>query len=101
MIEKYPDSRWVPEAEYQIGNCFFVWNKCEESVKQYNKLLEKTPDTKYKNDIMLSIGVCMEDKEDYTQALKIYRDLEDKYENKVLIKKRIDAVMVRMRNKHR
>jgi len=101
IVDKYPDSNWAQEAEYQIANCYFVWNKCDDAVKQYNRVLETYAQTKYKNDIMLSIGVCMEDKEDYTQALKIYRDLEDKYENKLLIKKRIDAVMVRMRNKHR
>ena len=101
VVEGYPNSRYVPEAEYEIANCYFVSNKCEDAVKQYQKVLDKYPDTVRKYDIMLSIGVCMEDKEDYSQALKIYRDIEDKYENKALIKKRIESTLARMQKKHR
>ncbi|MBI5178433.1 MAG: tetratricopeptide repeat protein [Nitrospinae bacterium] len=101
LVDTRPSSPYVPEAEYQIANCYFVANKCDDAIKQYNRVLEKYPATKYKNDIFLSLGVCMEDKEDYTTALKYYRDLENTYENKALIKKRIDSVMTRMRDKHR
>lgn len=101
VVDTYPNSKYVPEAEYEIANCFFVANKCEDAVKQYQKVLDKYPDTPRKYDIMLSIGVCMEDKEDYSQALKLYRDIEDKYENKALIKKRIESTLARMQKKHR
>lgn len=101
VVDTYPNSKYVPEAEYEIANCFFVANKCEDAVKQYQKVLDKYPDTPRKYDIMLSIGVCLEDKEDYSQALKIYRDIEDKYENKALIKKRIESTLARMQKKHR
>ncbi len=101
ILETYPNSKYVPEAEYEIANCYFVANKCEDAVKQYQMVLDKYPETSHKYDIMLSIGVCLEDKEDYSQALKIYRDIEDKYENKALIKKRIESTLTRMQKKHR
>ncbi len=101
VVDTYPKSKYVPEAEYEIANCFFVANKCEDAIKQYQTVLDKYPDTPRKYDIMLSIGVCLEDKEDYSQALKVYRDIEDKYENKALIKKRIESTLGRMQKKHR
>ncbi len=101
LIDSYPNSKYVPDAEYQMANCFFVANKCDDAIKAYQKVLDKYPDIANKYDIMLSIGVCLEDKEDYSQALKIYRDIEDKYENKPLIKKRIEATLARMQKKHR
>jgi TolA-binding protein len=99
ISEKYPNSKFLAEAEYQIANCFFVWNKCDDATRQYNMVLTKFPTVKYRNDILLSLAVCMEDREEYSSAIKIYRELEEKYENKALIKKKIESATARMRNK--
>lgn len=101
LIERYPGSKLVQEAKYQIGNSYFVMNDCKSSNRQYRKVLEDHPDIKSRYEILLSIGVCMEESEEYGQALKIYREILDKYKNKRLIEKKIDAVLARMRSKNR
>ncbi len=101
FLERYPGSKLVPEAEYQIGNSYFVMNRCDEAVKQYDRVLEEYPDTNRRSDILLSIGVCLEEKEEYGRALQIYREIKDKYRNPRLIQIKIDAVLERMKDKNR
>ncbi len=101
LVEQYPGSRLVQEAEYSVGNAYFVMNKCDLAVKQYRKTLENHPDTGFRYDILLSIGVCMEEKEDYANALQIYEEILDKYKNRELIQRKLDFVLSRMKAKNR
>ncbi|MEE8484405.1 MAG: tetratricopeptide repeat protein [Nitrospinota bacterium] len=101
LVEQYPRSRLVQEAEYNVGNAYFVMNKCDLAVKRYRKILENHPDTSFRFDILLSIGVCMEEKEDYANALQIYEEILDKYKNRELIQRKIDFVLSRMKAKNR
>ena len=101
FLERYPGSELVPEAEYQIGNSYFVMNRCDDAVKQYERVLEEYPDTNRRSDILLSTGVCLEEREEYGRALQIYRDIKEKYPNPRLIQIKIDSVVERMRDKNR
>lgn len=101
VIEQYPDGDLVPQAEYQIANSYFVMNRCEPAVKQFDLLLENRPDVSFRSDILLSIGVCMEEREEYAYALQLYEEILNKYGNRELIQRKIDAVLARMRAKNR
>ncbi|GMT43118.1 MAG: hypothetical protein IEMM0002_1529 [bacterium] len=101
LLTSHPNSKLIPEAQYEIGNSYFVMNNCEEAKKQYRKTLEEYPDIEWRSDILLSLGICLEEKEEYGQALQLYKGLLDKYHNKALIKKKVDSVLARMKDKNR
>ncbi len=101
LKNRYPDSELIAEADYQIANCYFVLSDCQRASKAYRKLLKKYPDNEWRHDILLSMGVCMEEKEHYSDALVIYRDLADEFPNKALIQAKINAIEERLEEKNR
>jgi len=99
--KQYPRSRLITRTEYEIGNCFFVMGDCKTASKHYNNLIKKHPKNEWRSDILLTLGTCLEEKEDYAGALNIYKELEKSYPNKELIKKKVEMVIERVKDKNR
>ncbi len=96
LMKQFPESGLIPETKYQIANCYFVMDKCDEAVASYRRLLDKYPDIEWRYDIMLSTGVCMEEKENYGKALEIYRELMETSTDKKLLREKIAAINERI-----
>ena len=48
MIEKFPNSRWVPKAWYTIGEINYQQKNYEESLKTFQKFTEEFPHSEFK-----------------------------------------------------
>jgi len=96
LMKQFPESGLIPETEYQIANCYFVMDRCDEAIGRYQRLLDKYPNIEWRYDIMLSTGVCMEEKENYGKAIEIYRELMETSEDKKLLEEKIAAIKERI-----
>ena len=48
LIEKFPNSRWVPEALYAIGEINLKQGNQDEALNTFQKLIDEFPDSKFK-----------------------------------------------------
>ena len=47
LIEKFPNSRWVPEALYAIGEITYQQENCEEALQTFQKLVTEFPQSEF------------------------------------------------------
>ena len=51
LIEKFPNSRWVPEALYAIGEISLKQGNQDEALNTFQKLIDEFPDSKFKPEV--------------------------------------------------
>ena len=95
VITNYPQSPYLPQAQFYIGEAYYYWGKnleeagkyeeakgkYEEAVKEYRKVLEDYPDadTKLLAQALYSAGWASEQLGDKEGAIKFYAQVVERY----------------------
>lgn len=79
FLEKYPKSKYSQLVEYILGEICFLLNKYDSAMFRYNRVIERYEVENYKLMSYYKIAECYEQKNEMGFALKIYKEIAEKY----------------------
>lgn len=97
LIDRYQTSPLVPEAYFRIATAYQTAGELVDAERSWRTYLARYPDGGLRLDAMFGLASTLEEKEDLTEALAIYQEIFDAYENKEAITWRIERVRERQR----
>lgn len=69
MIQDYPKSRWVDDAEFLMGRSFFKQKDYDKALRKFQEIVTNFPESDYVPESVYWIAECYYRKEENTQAL--------------------------------
>ena len=79
FLEQYPNSQYADNAQYWLGETFYVRREFEPAVEQYQKLIQSYPASKKRSHAMLKIGYSYHELGQIDQARAILEDIRNRY----------------------
>ena len=79
VITKYPDGKYVPQALFNRGECFYHRGKKQEATAMYAQLLAKFPSDKLAVNALYALGVSQEELGQHAEAGKSYDQFLEKF----------------------
>ncbi len=75
----FPSSRWLEEAYFSIGNYNLVQRNLDESVRYYQKIVNKFPDGRHVKDALWRIAWRLYREKKYQLALDMFLSQRDRF----------------------
>lgn len=79
LLDRYPDSRWRPEARYQIASLHFQQQNYDEARATYRQFLETHPDHPLAPEAQYGIGDSYYNGGNMEEAVQAYRNVLEDY----------------------
>ena len=79
FLSAHPDSDYSDNAQYWLGEAYYVTQQFEQALQEYNKLLAHYPESQKLNHALLKIGYSHHELGNIQQALALLEDLKQKY----------------------
>lgn len=79
FLEQYPNSQYADNAQYWLGETFYVRREFEPAVEQYQKLIQSYPASKKRSHAMLKIGYSYHELGQIDQARAVLEDIRNRY----------------------
>jgi TolA-binding protein len=79
LVDRYPDSRWRPQALYRIGAIHFQTQNYEDARAAYRRLLETYPDHRRAAEAQYGIGDSHYNAGEMEAAVQAYRTVLEQY----------------------
>ncbi|VAX32222.1 hypothetical protein MNBD_NITROSPIRAE01-357 [hydrothermal vent metagenome] len=92
IVENAPKSPWAPSALYRKAGSYFVSGACEAAVPVYKTLYTTYPKNENSRFAKFRAANCFEMDEQPTEALNLYKELEENYPDPAMIKQKVDAL---------
>lgn len=86
FLETYPDSLLAGNAEYWLGESYYVTRNYDVALESFQRLLEKYPDSKKVPDAWLKIGYTYYEMGDFHKAADILDRVKQQYPDTTLAK---------------
>ena len=74
LVEKYPDSKFVPEAWLRIGEYYFDYNDLPRAIDAYSKVLDRK-DTPFYDKALYKLAWTYYRNDQYDDAIKRFKEL--------------------------
>ena len=87
LMELFPDSHHVVEAQYLIMEAYFNLHQMDKVVTQIDKMVELFPENRLTGFALLKLGGIYETQSRHDEALHIYRTILSSFSDKTLIAK--------------
>jgi tol-pal system protein YbgF len=79
FLQRYPSSQYADNAQYWLGETYYVMRQFEPAVVEYRKLIDDYPESKKQSHAMLKIGYSLHELGQIDQARAILQDLRNRY----------------------
>ncbi|ROP59170.1 tol-pal system protein YbgF [Enterobacter sp. BIGb0383] len=79
FIKKYPDSTYLPNAHYWLGQLNYNQGKRDDAAYYFANVVKSYPKSPKAPDAMYKVGVIMQDKGDSAKAKAVYQQVISKY----------------------
>jgi len=79
FLRKYPDSQYSDNAQYWMGEAYYVTRRFNEAITEYMKLVTNFPDSQKVPNGLLKIGYSYYELGQADEARKILEDLINKF----------------------
>lgn len=79
FLQGYPQSQYADNAQYWIGEAYYVMRQFEPAIEQYQQLLTKFPGSKKQSHAMLKVGYSYYELGLREQARGVLNDLKQKF----------------------
>ncbi|APZ05798.1 cell division protein CpoB [Kosakonia cowanii JCM 10956 = DSM 18146] len=79
FVKKYPDSTYVPNANYWLGQLNYNKGKKDDAAYYFASVVKNFPKSPKAPDAMFKVGVIMQDKGDTAKAKAVYQQVVSKY----------------------
>ncbi len=92
IVENAPKSTWAPSALYRKAGSYFVSGACEAAVPVYKTLYTTYPKDENSRFAKFRAANCFEMGKQPSEALNLYKELEENYPDPEIIKQKVDAL---------
>ncbi|MDR1259859.1 MAG: tetratricopeptide repeat protein [Endomicrobium sp.] len=75
FIDKYPNSEYVPQAQFYMGECFYSKNMLEKALEEYKKVEQYCKTSCLVPSSRLKIALCYELLGKYDKALNVFSSI--------------------------
>jgi tol-pal system protein YbgF len=79
FLQQYPSSQYADNAQYWLGETFYVQREFEPAIAEYRKLIENYPASKKQSHAMLKMGYSYDELGQIDQARAVLEDLRSRY----------------------
>ena len=79
FLRKYPDSQYSDNAQYWLGEAYYVTRRFNEAITEYMKLVTNFPDSQKVPNSLLKIGYSYYELGQADEARKILEDLINRF----------------------
>ena len=79
FVQQYPASQYADNAQYWLGEAYYVMRQFEPAIEHYQKLVETYPDSKKQSHGMLKIGYSFHELGLAEQAQSVLLDLKNRF----------------------
>jgi tol-pal system protein YbgF len=87
FLQNYPNSRYVPDSYYWIGQMYYAQRKLDNASESLQVVVDKYPDSKKASGALFRLAVIMEDQNKISQAKYYYQQIITDYPDKSEAKK--------------
>ena len=81
FIKQYPDSTYLPNANYWLGQLYYNKGKKDDAAYYYAVVVKNFPKSPKSADAMFKVGVIMQDKGQKDKAKAVYQQVQKQYPN--------------------
>lgn len=79
FLQKYPDSSYAGNAQYWLGEAYYVTRDFDQSILEFELVLSRYPSSPKVADAMLKLGYTYYEKEEYNKAKIMLNELRKRY----------------------
>ncbi|WP_312949508.1 cell division protein CpoB [Superficieibacter sp.] len=79
FIKKYPDSTYLPNANYWLGQLNYNKGKKDDAAYYFANVVKNYPKSPKAADAMFKVGIIMQEKGDTAKAKAVYQQVINKY----------------------
>ena len=79
FVQQYPASQYADNAQYWLGEAYYVMRQFEPAIEHYQRLVETYPDSKKQSHGMLKIGYSFHELGLAEQARSVLLDLKNRF----------------------
>ncbi|HBO84367.1 MAG: hypothetical protein A2073_06295 [Deltaproteobacteria bacterium GWC2_42_11] len=97
LTKNYPFSDLAPKIYYQIANTYYLEGKLNDAIKAYDYVIRNYPEDAFAAEAKLGKAVCLEETDNLNGALKLYKEVADRYTNKEAVWERIRSIEARLK----
>lgn len=78
-LTKYPDSSYVPNAMFYLGESFYKTRKYQQAMENYRRLLMKYPESESAPEALFKLGMCFLQLSDIPSAKQAFNRVVESY----------------------
>ncbi|MEX2481073.1 MAG: tol-pal system protein YbgF [Gammaproteobacteria bacterium] len=78
-LQEYPGGQYADNAQYWLGEAYYVMRQFEPAIEQYQQLLANYPDSQKQSHAMLKIAYSFAELDLDEQALGVLEDLKSRF----------------------
>ena len=78
-LQQYPNSQYADNAQFWVGEAYYVMRKFEPAITQYQKLITNYPDSQKQAHALLKIAYSFDELGRSDQAVKMLSQLKQQY----------------------
>jgi len=101
LVDNYPASSLIDDAYFQIATVLQTVGDLDKAEKAWRKYLVRYPDGEQLLDAKFGLASTLEEMEELKEALAIYQEIFDDYDNKEALGWRIEKVRERLKIRRR
>lgn len=95
FISNYPNSSYVPNAHYWLGQLLFAESKYDQAKQHFATVVADYPESNKRADCILKLGIIAQQQNDKNQARELYNQVIQDYADSTeagLARKRLDSL---------
>ncbi|NLJ93051.1 MAG: tol-pal system protein YbgF [Aeromonadales bacterium] len=81
FITQYPDSRFVPNAHYWLGQLLYSQQRFDQAKAQFARVVEAYEQSSKRPDALLKLGLIAQEQQDSAQARSYFEQVVSEYGN--------------------
>lgn len=97
LLERYPKSPWVEEAEFRRMEILYTLNRCTEANNRYANFAKKYSQSQFMSEMDFVRASCLEEEGKLNEALALFKKLEDHYKYPPLLTMKIEGIEKRIK----
>nr|NIR60847.1 tol-pal system protein YbgF [Gammaproteobacteria bacterium] len=79
FLSRHPDSSYSDNAQYWLGESYYVTRRFDQAVAQFQKVLDEYPDSAKVPDAMLKIGYVRYEQQSWDDARAMLKSLHEQH----------------------
>ncbi len=99
QVKEFPNGPQAELAYFRLGTAAFSKGRLDDAEAYYRKALKKSTDNELAVKTKFALAGCLEAREELSESLKLYKEIEPAYPNREAIQIKIKALETRIMKK--